>query len=67
MRLSVYHGAHGEGWSEPIDYCSRCYPSLALAIATWGDEVDRDNEHPDYTLDEYHCESCGRQLTAQDD
>ena len=69
-RLSVYRPTGlQEGWNEPIDYCGRCYPSLERAMQTWRVPawmVDMDTEHPDYRLDQYVCETCGRALGAID-
>lgn len=63
--------------SDPLDFCKSCFPDAILAKERYGHLGDGpdgrgncfswNDEHPDYTLDEYFCESCGKVLTARDD
>lgn len=67
---------------EPLDFCKRCMPSEADAEEEYGD-VEKTGEGPDgrgncfayepfhppygdYAGD-FHCESCGKELTERDD
>ena len=63
--------------SEPVDYCRRHFPSLAVAERRHGhaghgpdgrgDCFAYDAAHPPYDGEGYSCKTCGRELTDHDE
>lgn len=61
--------------SDPIDFCTRCFPSEATAVKRYGNVGDGpdgrgncfsyDDEHPAYDGEQYRCANpkCRRLLT----
>lgn len=62
--------------SDPIDFCRKCFPVKRRAEAAYaqrghgpdgrGNCFEYDDDHPDYTGEDYTCENCGRALTTRD-
>jgi hypothetical protein len=69
-----------DSFSDPRDFCKRCFPNEETAIADYGDNLEERNqgpdnrgncfgydaEHPDYDGEDYACEVCHKRLTQQD-
>lgn len=66
--------------SDPIDFCKRHFPGLALATERYGNVAktgngpdgrgncfDHNAEHPPYEGEDYKCETCRCTLTEKDD
>jgi hypothetical protein len=51
---------------EPLDYCNGCYEEAEEDAQA--DGLDCDADHPPYEEEHspYHCESCGEELTQED-
>lgn len=61
--------------SDVIDFCKRCYPSLAEAKRKYGNvgdapdgrgncfDYDDPDDHPDYDDTDYRCDKCDKKLT----
>lgn len=53
-----------------VDLCSGCYAldvaDVSFLTETYGASYDLNVEHPPYSLDDYRCESCQKQLTDRD-
>lgn len=62
--------------SDPVDFCGRCFPTENEARRDFGDQGDGpdgrgncfayDDDHPDYSGEDYHCHRCGVELTDDD-
>ena len=62
--------------SDPLDFCRPHFPSEATAMKRYGHVGDGpdgrgncfgyDAEHPDYEGEGYHCRTCKKVLTEQD-
>lgn len=65
----------GWRWSAENDYydfCRRCYSRMEpSAFATSNgvslDAVEMNVEHPQYAGEEYHCHTCRKELTEEDE
>lgn len=64
-----------DGYSDPHDFCARCFPSEPLAQRRFGagegpdgrgNCFGYDDDHPPYEDTDYLCERCGRELTEKD-
>ncbi len=63
--------------NDPIDFCQRHFPSLENAKKKYnnlgdgpdgrGNCFDYNAEHPDYSNDNYTCETCGKKLKERDE
>jgi len=63
--------------NDALDFCSICFPSESDAELDYynlGDDPDSrgnrfgyNTEHPAYQDEDYHCETCGKLLGAEDD
>ena len=58
------------GWgNNPHDYCPECYEEALEKFKRHGKiphNITEDDFHPDYDECDYDCETCGKQLTNND-
>lgn len=62
--------------SDPIDFCSKCFPDNVKALTLFGNLGDGpdnrgdcfgyDEEHPPYDETDYKCHKCKKKLTDKD-